>query len=95
MKETILIGIIVAVFSSLFTYVITSIVNRNSIYKVISEAFKQHEAVWHQQTVISTVKEAVSDHKKSCEGATKYAKIEKIVLAIYAKQGGKIEELDI
>lgn len=95
MKETLLISILVAVFSTLLTYVITTIVNNKSFIKVLTDSFKQHEAVWHQQTMEKYVKDAVNEHKTSCDGFTKMSHIEKIVLAIYAKQGGKIEDLKI
>lgn len=95
MSETILISIICSIFAALLTYFITTLTQRKAIAETMKAVIKQHEEVYHKDELVTHVKKAIIEHKATCEGSIQIKKIEKIVLAIYAQNGGKIETLDI
>lgn len=99
MTETILISIICSVFAALLTYFITSLTGKKSMVEAVSSAvttsIKHHEAVFHKDETASFVKNAINEHKINCAGASTIHKIEKVVLALFISNGGKIEDLDL
>jgi len=91
MSQIILTGSVVALVSVLLTFTFTTLASRSTIEKAI----KTHAQIYHQDSMYNYVETEIKEHKENCTASNKIEKIEKIVLAIYAKQGGKIEELDI
>lgn len=86
MTNPVTVGIIVAIFSSLLTFTVT---------KVTSRTVRQHEEVFHQDSLYSYTEAEITKHRIACGASEKLKKIEKVVIAIFIKQGGNIEELDI
>ena len=91
LAHPIIVGIVVALISALITYTVTSISTQGAIRKAAEIAVVTHERIKHQESFETML----AHHKVECGAAEKLRKIEKVVLAIYARQGGKIEELDI
>lgn len=93
--QPVITGVIVAVISALFTFMITTLAMRNG-QKIEAEAsVKTHVEIWHKETLRDYVDNAVKTHTIDCNADERLRKIEKVVLAIYIKQGGSINELDI
>ena len=95
MSETVMISIICSVFAALLTYLVTSLTGKKTMIDAMTTVIKQHESVYHKDELISYVKSAVNEHKTNCAGASEIHKIKNIVLAIYAQNGGKIENLNL
>lgn len=91
MIHTVLTSLVVALVSIILTFTLTTLANKGTIEKAI----QTHAQIYHQDSMYEYVENEIKDHKAECPALNKFEKIEKIVLAIYAKQGGKIEELDI
>lgn len=89
MTNQIMAGVMIAIISSLLTYFISSISQRGALSNLI----KQHMQIWHQDSMYKYFETEIMKHKENCTAAQKIDKIEKIVIAIYMKQGGKIEDL--
>jgi len=81
--------------TSLITYFITTLVNRSAYAAVAKSLVKHHEQIWHQDSMYAFVEKEIGKHTKNCEAAQDIKHVKNIVLAIYVKQGGKIEELKI
>jgi predicted nucleic-acid-binding protein len=91
MIQTIMTGGLLTLLTALLTYFVTSVVQRDTYIKVARELVNQHEKLWHQEVV----RDVVNDHAKNCEAAIDLKTIRKVVMAMYAKQGGNIAELDL
>lgn len=95
MSEAILTNIVVGTFAALFTFFITSIINKSAVVRVVQEVLRQHELLYHSDKMPEFVKKVVDDHKAACAGAQDIKKIKNVVLAIYSQNGGNIAELDV
>jgi len=93
--STVIAGVIVAIVSALLTFTVTTLSMRGSVRTETEAAVNNHVAILHQDSLYEYVESAISKHKLDCGAAKKLEKIEKVVLAIYVKQGGNIETLDI
>lgn len=91
MMHTILTSSVVALVSVLLTFTFTTLASRSTIEKAV----KTHVEILHQDSLYQYVETELHKHKADCVASNKIEKIEKIVLAIYVRQGGNIEELDI
>lgn len=79
----------ITLVSSLLTYFITNIVQRDTYIAVVKELIEHHEKVWHK----TAVEDAIDYHKKNCEASQAMQQVREMVLALYIKQGGRIEDL--
>lgn len=93
--NAVMVGVIVAIISTLLTFTVTTISMRGSVRTETEAAVKNHVAILHQDSLYEYVEGAILKHKQDCGASAKLEKIEKVVLAIYVKQGGNIETLDI
>lgn len=95
LAQPILVGVLVAVFTTLVTFTITVISGRGAIEKSVTKGIKVHEQVNHKDSLYTYVQKEIADHKADCNAPVRLRKIEKVVMAIYVQQGGRIEDLDI
>jgi hypothetical protein len=93
MINTVIIGLVGAVFGALISFFVTTLTQRKMFSDMASHYVSIHEKIHHKDNMYEHVEGEIVKHKTNCGGSTKIDRIEKLVTALIIQLGGKIEDV--
>lgn len=90
-----MIAIIASVFSTLVTFLVSSLSSRYLLKKMVQEEIKHHNEVFHQDSMYEYVETEIKKHETECIAHKDFDAIKRALIFLVTKQNGSPMELGL